>query len=204
MKTKSLPGIAAKAGPLVLLAAFAATAQAGAIFTFDGDAPGTTTQFTDTVNGLSATFSSPADPGGFQIQPSIFQALTGNVLGDPGPSLANDIPLTVTFSQELSAITAVFATADFGPPSPFTLTAFEGNTLVGSVSATGIVPAGFTFPEGEIAFAGPAFNTVVFSSAAPDFAIDQVATAAAPEPSLMGLVGLALITFGAIRPRRNR
>lgn len=203
MNTK-IQGIALQAGPLLLLAAFAATAQAGVIFNFDADTPGTTTQFTDTVSGLSATFSSPADPGGFQIQPSIFQALTGNVLGDPGPAMANDIPLTVSFSQGLSAISAVFATADFGPPSPFTLTAFEGNTLVGSVSATGIVPAGFTFPEGEIAFAGPTFNTVVFSSTAPDFAIDQVAAAAAPEPSLMALVGLALVTFGAVRPRRNR
>lgn len=199
-----IQGIAAKAGPVLLLAAFAAAAQAGVIFNFDGDAPGAATQFTDTVDGLSATFSSPADPGGFAIQPSIFQALTGNVLGDPGPAMANDIPLTVSFSQNLAAISAVFATADFGPPSPFTLTAFEGNTMVGTVSATGIVPAGFTFPEGEIAFAGPAFNKVIFSSTAPDFAIDQVAAAAAPEPSLMALVGLALVTFGAIRPRRNR
>lgn len=45
---------------------------------------------------------------------------------------------------------------------------------------------------------------MVFSSTAPDFAIDQVAAAAAPEPSLMALAGLALVTFGAIRPRRNR
>lgn len=68
--------------------------------------------------------------------------------------MANGILLTVTFSQNLSAVAAVFATADFGPTSPFTLAAFEGNTLVGSVSANGFVPAGFTFPEGEIAFGG--------------------------------------------------
>lgn len=43
MKTKYMPAIAAKAGPLLLLAAVAATAQAGAIFNFDADAPGTAT-----------------------------------------------------------------------------------------------------------------------------------------------------------------
>ena len=180
------------------------TAQAASIFTFDNDTVGTTTAFTDTVNGISAAFTSPADPGGFEIEPTIFQALSGNVLGDPGPNFANNIPLTITFNQELTAFTTVFATADFGAPSPFTLTAYQGNTLVGTVSATGIVPAGFTFPEGEIAFEAPAFNTVVLSSTAPDFAIDQVAVATAPEPALSGFVGIALLTLGMVRrPRRK-
>lgn len=187
-----------------LLAAAASTAQAATVFTFDNDAVGTNTQFTDTVNGISATFSSPVDPGGFQIQPTLFQALTGNVLGDPGSSFINGIPLTITFSSELTAIAAVFATADFGTASPFTLTAFRGNTQVGTVTQTGFFPAGFTFPEGEIAFSGPAFDTVVFSSTAPDFAVDQIAVAQAPEPALYGLVGLALVTLGVVRPRRKR
>jgi hypothetical protein len=188
----------------ILLATFALTAQAGSIFTFDNDATGTTTQFADTVNGLTATFSSPGDPGGFEIEPTIFQALTGNVLGDPGTSGADNIPLTIAFNQDLTALSAVFATADFGTPSPITLTAFLGSAQVGSVTVAGTVPAGFTFPEGEIAFDGPAFNTVVFSSTAPDFAIDQVAATPAPEPALSAMVGLGLIGIGALRFRRKR
>jgi hypothetical protein len=203
--TKHPPSTAAaRLSQLLLLAAFALTAHAATILNFDTDAIGTTTQFTDTVNGLSATFSSPADPGGFEIEPSIFQALTGNVLGDPGTAFANNIPLTITFNQDLSALGAVFATADFGAPSPFTLTAFLGSTQVGTVSATGIVPIGFSFPEGEIAFEGSPFNSVVFSSPAPDFAIDDVAVATAPEPALNAMVGFALICLGAVCTRRKR
>jgi hypothetical protein len=36
--------------------------RADAIFNFDSDSVGTATGFTDTVNGISATFSSFADP----------------------------------------------------------------------------------------------------------------------------------------------
>ena len=61
----------------------AATANAGTVlFPFDGDTPGTATTFTDTVNGLSATFSSSADPGGFVVYQTMFETLTGNVLAD--------------------------------------------------------------------------------------------------------------------------
>jgi hypothetical protein len=90
-----------------LLAATAACgmiAQAGVVvFDFEADSVGTATQFTDTIGGLSATFSSPADPGGFVVQPTIFQALNGNVLGDPGPVGANNIPLDINFSSPLES-----------------------------------------------------------------------------------------------------
>lgn len=192
---------------LLLAAAFGMAAHASVItFNFDADAVGTSTQFTDTVNGLSATFSSPADPGGFTIQPTIFQALNGNVLGDPGPLGTMDIPLTIDFNQTLSAIALVFATGDFGTPSPFTLSAFFNGTQVGTVSATGVVPGGFLFPEGEIAFSGPAFNSVVLTTTAPTFAIDQVAAAQAPEADAVLLTGLgfALLGLGRFLKRISR
>lgn len=190
---------------VLVAAVFGLTAHAAVIvFDFDTDSFGTTTQFTDSVNGLSATFSSPDDPGGFVVQPTMFQALAGNVLGDPGPAGQNDIPLTIDFSSPLSAITLVFATADFGQPSPFTLTAYSGNAQVGTTSAAGIVPAGFIFPEGEIAFAGPAFDRVVLSTPAPDFAIDQVAAVTTPEPAAEWIVGLGLVALGASRRKKNR
>ncbi len=184
-------------------------AQATTLFDFEADTPGTATQFTDTVNGLSATFFSPADPGGFAIQPTIFATLTGNVLGDPGPSFQQNLALTVDFSSMLSAITLVFATADFGTPSPFRLDAYNGANLVGTASSAGIVPAGLIFPEGEIAFSGGNFNSVVFSSDAPTFAIDNVlvATAAqAPEPGTgaMLLSACACLAVSAIRRRTPR
>jgi len=167
--------------PMVLLCA---AANASTVFTFDGDGPGTSTTFTDTVNGLSATFSSSADPGGFVVYPSMFETLTGNVLGDPGPAFTDNLALDVSFSQNLSAIELDFATSDFITPSLFTVSAYENSARVGSVSSTGEFLAGFNFPEGQIAFEGDTFNQVVISSAATDFAVDNINVVTAPEPGL--------------------
>ncbi len=184
------------------------TANASTLFDFDQDAPGTSTTFTDTVNGLSATFSSSVDPGGFVVYPTIFETLTGNVLGDPGPAFADNINLDVNFSLNLSAIELNFATADFITPSPFTLTAYENSVPVGSVTSTGQFLAGSPFPEGEIAFAGANFDQVVLSSPAADFAIDNVnvVSATAPEPGTFGLLigGLLLSGISMITRRVNR
>ena len=106
----------------LLFAAFAAcaAANAAAIFNFDTDNPGTSTTFTDTSNGLSATFSSSADPGGFVLEEAnFFDTLTGNVLGDPGPAGQDN------------------------------LTAYENSTPVGSNTLAGQFLPGLLFPEGE-------------------------------------------------------
>ena len=186
------------------------TAHAGTIssFNFDTDALGTATTFADTNNGISAIFSSPADPGGFAVSPSIFETLTGNVLGDPGPAQVSNIPLDINFSQDLSALTLTFATADFSTPSPLTVQAFENSTPVGSNTLSGQFLPGFTFPEGEIAFSGATFNNVVISTTAPDFSVDniQVITAAtAPEPGTLAMMaaGVLLSGLGAIRRRQR-
>lgn len=175
------------------IAGFASLCHAAVIgnFNFDNDAVGTTTSFTDTTNGISATFTSPADPGAFTIAPSIFQALSGNVLGSVFGG-ANQ--LDIDFNTPLTGATLVFATSDFGTPQPFELQAFENGTAVGSATATGMVPAGFTFPEGEIAFAGQAFNRIVLSTPnSAGFAIDNVAVAQAPEPASGTLILLGLL-----------
>ena len=186
---------------LVLLCA---AANASTVFNFDSDTPGTSTTFTDTVNGLSATFSSAADPGGFTIYGSMFETLTGNVLGDPGPAGMDNLALSVNFSANLTAVVLDFATSDFSTPSPFTLTAYENSTLVGSASSTGQFLNGFSFPEGEIAFAGSPFNRIVLSSPATDFAVDNITVATAPEPATCALLGIALLALGvpALRSRR--
>jgi hypothetical protein len=173
--------------------AIGAAANASTIFNFDGDSLGTSTTFTDTVGGLSATFSSPGDPGGFVIYPTIFDTLTGNVLGDPGPAGLDDLSLTVAFSQDLSAVSLDFATSDFNAASPLTLTAYQNAQMIGSIQAMGTVPDGFFFPEGQIGFSSGAFNRIVISTTAPDFAVDNIAaTIATPEPALFPLLGLAL------------
>jgi len=183
--------------------ALSAAANASTIFNFDGDNLGTATTFTDTVNGLSATFSSAGDPGGFVVYPSIFDTLTGNVLGDPGPAGLDNLSLDVAFSSELSSVALDFATSDFNTPSPLTLTAYQNSQLVGSAQATGNFINGFSFPEGQISFGGAAFNNIVISSTATDFAVDNIAAIATPEPGLFPLlaVGLGAIAVGSLRAK---
>lgn len=181
-----------------------AAANAATVFTFDSDSLGTTTNFTDTVNGLSASFSSSADPGGFVLYASMYQTLTGNVLGDPGPAGMDNLSLSVKFNQTLGAATLDFVTSDFTTPSPFTLTACENSTLVGSTTASGTFLSGSTFPEGAITFAGGNFDQLVFSSTAADFAIDNLAVAPAstiPEPALPALFAAGLLALGIPRVR---
>ncbi len=191
---------------LVPMALLSFVAPAATIFDFEGDSQGTSTTFTDTVNGISATFSSSADPGGFVVYPSIFETLTGNVLGDPGPASADQLALNVNFSRNLSAITLDFATSDFITPSSFTITAYENSTKVGSVSSKGQFLTGFSFPEGEIALAAGAFNKVVITSKATDFAVDNLAVApsTAPEPGTFALLGGGLCLSALLAMRRRK
>lgn len=183
-----------------------AAANATTVFNFDGDTLDSSTTFTDTVNGLSATFSSTADPGGFVVYQSFFETLTGNVLGDPGPAGQDNLALSVNFSQNLSAVVLDFATSDFVTPSPLTLTAYENSTLVGSNTLPGMFLPGFTFPEGEIAFDGAIFNQIVVSSTATDFAVDNInvlPATATPEPASCALLGAGLLALGIPALRRK-
>lgn len=187
------------------ICALSAGASASTIFNFDGDSPGTSTTFTDTVSGLSATFSSAADPGGFVVYSSMFETLTGNVLGDPGPAGQDNLNLDVAFSSELDAIVLDFATSDFITPSPLTLSAYQNSQLVGSTTTSGMFLGGFFFPEGEVAFNGANFNNIVISSTATDFAVDNINVNAVPEPGPLSLVtvGLVFLVAGSLR-RKGR
>lgn len=188
----------------IVLCCTAAHASSVIEFNFDGDALGTSTTFTDTEDGLSATFSSSADPGGFVVYPTMFETLTGNVLGDPGPASASNIALDVSFTRNLSAITLDFATADFITPSPFTITAYENSKVEGSNTSTGEFLSGFTFPEGEITFEGADFNNVVISTPSQDFAVDNIQVVVAPEPGTLALFAAGLLLAGIGAVRRNQ
>lgn len=189
-----------------LLFAGQAALLADAIFNFDSDLVGKPTTFSDTSNGVTATFSSPADPGGFGVSPTFFSPpMNGNVLLDPGSSGATGIALDILFSQNSNSISLDFATDGTGT---FFLDAFKGTTLVGSVSASGVVLS--SFPQGSISFNGATFDNVVLTSPdTPFFAIDNVDVASVsgvPEPASVYLLGAALLALFSMAklPRRRR
>lgn len=177
------------------------------IFNFDADAVGTATTFTDVSGGLSATFSSASDPGGFVVFPTFFLTLTGNVLLDPGPAEVSNIPLTIAFGSHVTGIALDFATDG---SSLLTMSAFENGAPVGSVNAMGIIPEGYFYPEGTISFNGALFNSVVLSApSVPYFAVDNINVSTVPEPGSLLLLGTGLLALGgpmakSVRRARNR
>jgi len=194
---------------LVLLVWTAGVARADSLFDFNSVAVGTATTFSDTVNGLTATFSSPAVSGGFVVGTPGFLAppLDGNVLFDAGIPPDSNIALDIAFSSNLTSVSLAFATDGAGT---FSLTAFEGGVAVGpTVFATGSVPTGFTFPQGSITFGGSAFDSIELTSSAPAFAINDVdavvgSTVAAPEPNSLILLGMGLLGLLALTVRSKR
>jgi hypothetical protein len=186
--------------PFALLILTLGTAHANSVFNFDSDPVNENTTFTDTNNGVSATFSSPT-AGGFEVFAASslppLELLTGNVLTDT----TENASLAIAFSSNETSISLDFAT-NSATPVPLTLTAFENGTQVGQVSDSGAIPMGYTLPEGLITFNGATFNSVSLTSTAEDFAIDNVNVQSAPEPSSFSLLGIGLLTlFGAAKRR---
>jgi PEP-CTERM motif len=171
----------------------------------------TSTPFSLTSSGVTATFSSPADPGAFSVlSPAGFLSFTDDVLisspgGGSGPALEVD------FSQPLSSFTGDFAT--FGDGA-LTVTALSGpgGSMVGGSSATGTVsvtdPVDFPFPEGTITFNGGTFSSIILSDATdPAFALGDFSVTTAPthvpEPSTLALMGLGLAAAALFGRRRQ-
>ena len=187
---------------LATLLSTAASTAAAQTFNFETTPAGTAVPLSITSGGLTATFTSASN---FSVLASTFGTLSGRVLRDDD-ALAS--PLRITFSSLVRSISLNFA-ARGAPLSPagLTLQALNGATLVGSVSATGTPPAGFLFAEGVVAFAGSSFDTVVLTSTAPDFAVDNVAVAQAaviPEPATVALVGVGVLLVSGAAARRRR
>ena len=194
---------------LVLLVWAAGVARADSLFDFNSAPVGTATTFSATNNGLTATFSSPANPGGFVVGPPptpFAPPMAGNVLFDSGLTPDSKIPLDITFSSNLTSVSLDFATNDTGA---FLLTAFEGGINVGTMNATGSIPPGILAPQGSIAFSGSAFDRIELTSPDLAFAIDNLdavvgSTVAAPEPNSLVLLGMGLLGLLALTVRGKR
>jgi hypothetical protein len=174
-----------------------------ASFNFESVPLGTTTPFSVTNGGVTASFSSP-DGAVFFVGNSFFSTLTGHVLLDADAPLHT---LIVTFDQPINAGSVRFA-VNGDVASTLTMQLFLGAAPVLSLTASGIIPPAFSFPEGSLAYSGPLGDNLRFTSTAVNFAIDDLevtAAAAVPEPSTLGLLGSGLI-WGARRwsRRRNR
>ena len=73
----------------------------------------------------------------------------------------------------------------------------------GTASATGVIPGGFYFyPEGVLAFAGAPFDSVLLSSAALTFTIDNITVDTVPAPAGSALFAAALVGFAITRRRQ--
>lgn len=179
-------------------------------FTFASLPPNTTTPFTLTRGGLTAAFTAPTPtmPGA-----GVFVGST------PFDLFVNNLPLTITFSAPLSAVSFLVSLPTAGPENALFVELLRG----GAVIQTSI-----TLPEQLPNDTGDARSgTVTLTSATPfqavrltDFAMDggnrEVGTftmssvtahvapqTTVPEPHAWALLGTGLLAMGRLTLRRR-
>lgn len=173
--------------------------KADALFDFETNAPNTATPFSNSVNGLSATFGGSArvcDSQGF------FESLSGQILIQNFCGSSSDSgPLTISFSSPLTAISLDFSVA--GSDGTLSLLAFWGGTPVGGSNFGTTLPSGFFNGEGVANFSGT-FDSIQLNSDL-FLAIDNITaeTSPIPEPGVFLLVPAVIAFFAAMQRRRG-
>lgn len=202
--------LACAASTAALLAANPEPSRAAAItFDFEGLALGAQTPLSIGSGGLAATFAGPAgiDPGAFALSynsssgpfPAPYRTLqvafltAGEAFGAPGS------PLSINFSAPLQSIRLAFALDDPTGAASLSLATNSG----GFASAGGVLVPGFRYPEGVLSFSGAPFTSVVLSSLALDFQIDNLVATTVPEPISLGLLSTGLAGFALVRRTRG-
>jgi len=182
------------------------------VITFDGLATGTEVNGL-TVNGVQFSYTVGGSP------------LNGAVQIDGGPGITNHINppnivsvgdntgvLTVTLPSSVNLFGYGFAILSGSTvANATTISAFNGTTLLGSLSFSGAPDPGFTGGFAGIESTTTAFNRLQLtfnSSVASAFAVDNITfanTSAVPEPStmLLGVLGLGALATLSARIRRS-
>jgi hypothetical protein len=189
----------AMAAALLPAAAHATLFNGTAVFNFENIAAGTPLPFTETINGLSATFTGNAsicNSGG------LFVTLSGNVSIQQfcGPNTETG-PLKISFSEDLSSVSFNFATV--GGANSLTVEALANGTPVSTSTFNSGIPPGQFADEGFAALSG-IFNMLVLTGGGGALlAIDNISTPAVPEPASLGLLGMGLASLVLLRLRRK-
>ncbi len=168
--------------------------------------PGTQTTFTDTNNGISATFSSLTAgganaPSGFIVQDfNTFVNFSGsNSLYENDfitPRFTN-LLLAVNFSSILNSSTLQFALNPEQGGNSLTLAAFLNGTQVGATTTQYTGNVGTSYLYGSLSFGGVDFNSIVLSSNTIEFAMDDLdVSPAAPVSGVPEPAPTALIVLG--------
>ena len=174
------------------------------VFDFEADPVGRVTPFTDTVNGLSATFNvlPPFGPAAVcNVSALGFQTLTGNALIETACLAGTSGPLDITFSSDLADVVFDFATA-LGPDI-FSVEAFEKKTPVGTKMFRSQPPLGRLNGEGQASFSEGLLDELVLSSNV-SIAVDNIEATKVPEPACFSEVMGGLVCFVALFSGKRR
>jgi hypothetical protein len=197
---------------VILLAGSAAVVRADSIFNFDNIPDSTTTAFSDTSNGVTATFTSNIADGFIVQSANQFQGFVGgNNLYQQDPPYTF-ITLRIGFSAPQASTVFNFA-LNGTSNATLTLTPFLAGAAVGSPFTVGSsLSSDSVYSYGSLAFnPGLDFDSFELSSnveaiALDDLSVSPAAVSGVPEPAPVALLlfGMAgMLAFVRYRQQRS-